>query len=138
MYGRPGITVGRTAERDFLRQALDDAANRQGTAILIEGEPGMGKSHLLRGLANEARTSDVSVVQIVGHITDSFEPYLSLYQLPRLTDSPSVYLTANATDPRAHFAEFNDYLALLARRTALFIIDDLQWLDESSLAIVAK
>ena len=43
MYGRPGITVGRTAERDFLRQALDDAANRQGTAILIEGEPGMGK-----------------------------------------------------------------------------------------------
>ena len=138
MYGRPGITVGRTAERDFLRQALDDAANRRGTAILIEGEPGMGKSHLLRGLANEARTSDVSVVQIVGHVTDSFEPYLSLSQLPRLTDSPAVYLTANATDPRAHFAEFNDYLSLLARRPALFIIDDLQWLDESSLAIVSK
>ena len=138
MYGRPTTTVGRRVERDFLREALENASNRRGSATLIEAEPGMGKSHLLRALANEARTSDMSVVQIVGHVSDSFEPYVSLAQLPRLTDSPALHLLTNDADPRAHFAEFNDYLARLAYRPALFIIDDLQWLDESSLGIVAK
>lgn len=138
VYGRPATTVGRRAERDFLRGALNNASNRKGSAILIEGEPGMGKSHLLRELILRARDSDVTVVQIVGHLSDSFEPYVSLSQLPRLSDSPTERHTSGTNDPRTRFADFNDYLSQLARRPALFIVDDLQWLDESTLRLISR
>ena len=112
--------------------------NRQGSAILIEGEPGMGKSHLLRGLVSESRSTDVSVAKIIGHVSDSFEPYFSLSQLTHRADSHAVRRPMDDVDPRSRFAEFNDYLAQLARRPALLVIDDLQWLDEASLVVIAK
>ncbi|MFM8530620.1 MAG: AAA family ATPase [Ilumatobacteraceae bacterium] len=138
MYGRPATTVGRRVERDFLVAALASASNRKGTAILIEGEPGMGKSHLLRDLMLRARDADVAVAQIVGHLSDSFEPYVSLSQLPRLSASPAERPAAEANDPRTRFADFNDYLSQLAQRPALFIVDDMQWLDESTLNLISR
>jgi DNA-binding CsgD family transcriptional regulator len=137
-YGRPGITVGRDSEVAFLRQALEQSLNRRGSAIVIEGEPGMGKSHLLRGLVNDARSQDFSVVHLTGHVTDVFEPFVTLSHLPRLNDPLSDVVVPSDADPRTRFAAFNDYLGQLSRRPALLVIDDIQWVDESSLLVISR
>lgn len=138
IFGRPIATVGRRAERDFLNQALNGAMNRRGAAILIEGEPGMGKSHLLRELLGIARNSDVTVAQIVGHVSDSFEPYVGLSQLPRLNNALAVHSVIENCDPRSRYAEFNDYLSQLSKMPSLLVIDDLQWIDEASLILISR
>jgi len=137
-YGRPGVTVGRDAEVAFLRQALDRSLNRRGSAIAIEAEPGMGKSHLLRGLINDARSLDFSIVHLVGHLSDAFEPFVALSQLPRLNDPLVDVAMPFDADPRTRFAAFNDYLNQLSRRPALVVIDDLQWVDEASLLVISR
>lgn len=138
VYGRPSSTVGRASEVGHLRGALDDSMNRRGAAIMIEGEPGMGKSHLLRQLAHDARTLDMSVVYLIGYVSDSFEPYAGLSQLPRLSDFATDAPVAAAHDARTRFVAFNDYLSTLSRSPTLFVIDDLQWVDEPSLQIIAR
>lgn len=130
--------MGRNSEVDFLRQALAQSLNRRGSAIAIEGEPGMGKSHLLRAFINEARGHDFSIVHLTGHVSDVFEPFVALSHLPRLHDPLSDDTVAVDADPRTRFAAFNDYLSLLSRRPALIVIDDLQWIDDSSLLVISK
>jgi predicted ATPase len=51
MAATPGL-VGRDAELGRLAGLLDDLRAGRGAAVLVEGEPGIGKSALLRtGLA---------------------------------------------------------------------------------------
>ena len=47
--------VGRTRERAQLRAALADAADGHGSLWLVTGEPGIGKTRLVRAVADEAR-----------------------------------------------------------------------------------
>ena len=137
-YGRPSSTVGRASEVGHLRGALDDSLNRRGTAIMIDGEPGMGKSHLLRHLAHDARALDMSVVYLTVHLSDSFEPYAGLSQLPRLSDFTTDASAPADQDTRTRFVAFNDYLSTLSRNPTLFVVDDLQWIDEPSLQIISR
>ncbi|MEO6089850.1 MAG: BTAD domain-containing putative transcriptional regulator [Umezawaea sp.] len=49
----PEVFVGRESELSALRTALNDVLNGRGTAVWVEGEPGIGKSALLAtGLAD--------------------------------------------------------------------------------------
>ncbi len=48
------VFVGRRAETDLLRSALDDARAGHGRLVLIEGEPGIGKTRLALELAQQA------------------------------------------------------------------------------------
>ena len=137
-YGRPSSTVGRISEVGYLRGTLDDSMNRRGAAVMIEGEPGMGKSHLLRQLAHDARALGMSVVYLTGHVSDSFEPYAGLSQLPRLSDFATDTPPPASQDARTRFVGFNDYLSTLSRSPTLFVVDDLQWVDEPSLQIISR
>ncbi len=51
-----GYFVGRDGELAEARAAFDDALIGQGGLILLSGEPGIGKSHLARAIADEATT----------------------------------------------------------------------------------
>jgi ABC-type Mn2+/Zn2+ transport system ATPase subunit len=46
---------GRDAEQSVLRDVLSRAAAGQGGVVFITGEPGIGKSRLVRELADDAR-----------------------------------------------------------------------------------
>ena len=47
--------VGRAAERDALEEALSAAEAGQGTVVLLEGEAGIGKSHVVHVLEADAK-----------------------------------------------------------------------------------
>jgi hypothetical protein len=70
----PGI-VGRDAELAVLRSALADARRGQGCAIFFVGEPGLGKTRLVREVAAIAEASAQVVLR--GQATspsDQFRP----------------------------------------------------------------
>ena len=50
----PAVVRGREAERRVVRDLLDRAQRGAGGVVLIEGEPGIGKSLLLRESVDEA------------------------------------------------------------------------------------
>ncbi len=58
--------VGRDRERSLLRRTLDEALVGSGGVALVEGNPGIGKSHLLRDLGEAARWRGFDVATITG------------------------------------------------------------------------
>ena len=62
---RPGLgTIGRTAELEVLDELLTATAKGEGRFVLIEGEAGIGKSHLMREVAGRADDCGVMVVEV--------------------------------------------------------------------------
>ena len=58
-----GGMVGRTAERAALQHALDGlAVDRRGAVVIVEGEPGIGKSRLLTETVTDARARQIRVL----------------------------------------------------------------------------
>jgi predicted ATPase len=55
-HGRPGRLIGRQAELERLRTVLGEVADRgRGTAVIVRGEAGIGKTRLLSELEASAR-----------------------------------------------------------------------------------
>ena len=59
----PDRIVGRTSELARLRQAVSQVDTGQGSALLIEGPSGYGKSLLLKALEQQAREQGLSVLR---------------------------------------------------------------------------
>ena len=117
--------VGRAAERALLRQNLQALrAQGRGSAILIEGEAGIGKSRLVAELLDEARASGVTVLLGAGAIIEqttayhAWQPVLrALLGLDQLADGADVWEQAAAVlagDPQMleRAALLNDVLPL--------------------------
>ncbi|MDP9164589.1 MAG: AAA family ATPase [Actinomycetota bacterium] len=65
--------VGREAELETIRVALERAHHGRGTAIDLVGEAGVGKSHLLRGV--EALAPDAARVRLAAEQYERNNPY---------------------------------------------------------------
>ncbi len=90
--------VGRDRERSLLRRTLDDALAGTGGVALVEGNPGIGKSHLLRDLGEAARWRGFDVATITGRAVGA--PYAAVLPaieaaLPRLR----VFQIADVIEP---------------------------------------
>ncbi len=67
--------LGRAAERERLVARLHEVREGRGGAVAVEGEPGIGKSHLLHELAARAREEDVAVLEGAGDAIETRTPY---------------------------------------------------------------
>lgn len=69
--------IGRERERDKLREALDSVAQpgENGAVLLIEGEPGIGKSVLIATLKEDALRKGIAVYCGAGDPMESTTPY---------------------------------------------------------------
>ena len=56
------IFVGRRSELDALYAALDDALTGRGRAVMIAGEPGIGKTRTAQALADHAAAREATVI----------------------------------------------------------------------------
>ncbi|MGD1348668.1 AAA family ATPase [Mycobacterium seoulense] len=142
--------VSRKAEQHALVDFLDSAP-RQPCALVVEGDPGIGKTTLWLDVVMRARDRGFRVLTTRSTAAESVLAYTALADLlsdvddsvwadlptPQRQGLDAALLRRHArphdTDPRAVAAGF---LAVIDRLAAggpvLIAIDDLQWLDTSS------
>ena len=151
---RPAL-LGREMERGTLDELLADARNGRGAAIVLSGEPGIGKTALLEYLIASAR--DFKVLRTVGNEAERELPFAALQQLcaPGLTDLSQLPepqrealrvtfgLVSGAPPDRLllGLAVLSLLSQLAGEQPLLCVVDDTQWLDRESaqaLSFVAR
>ena len=141
--------IGRDEELRTLRDLLADAAAGHGSAVLVHGSAGVGKSALLRTLATDATDSGFRILRTSGVETEQWLPFAALQlllqpaargikNLPtphRLALNAAFGATETETEPQV-FRVGLAVLELLAdaavRQPLLILADDVQWIDSSS------
>jgi DNA-binding SARP family transcriptional activator/DNA-binding CsgD family transcriptional regulator len=144
--------VGREAELNTLRRLFADAVAGSGSALLVRGTPGVGKSALLRAAAAEAGERGFGVLSTAGVETERWFPFAALHLLlqpvlrhiDELPDAHRLALRAafGAADdqPDAHrvaFAVLELLADAAARQPVLLLCDDLQWIDTPSREVLS-
>jgi DNA-binding SARP family transcriptional activator len=151
--------VGRAEELAILRQAVRSAFAGSSGLVIIEGEPGVGKTRLLEQAGADAEQSGALVVwghcvegdgapsmwpwvQVIGALVESLPAEMrqewQIGELGRLVGSAGeVPRTPVLPDSGARFRLFEQAVALVqqvsSRRPLLVLIDDVQWADVASL-----
>ena len=74
--------VGRLQEQSLLTSLLDDVATR-GQALVLRGEPGIGKSRLLSDTERSARERGMAVLTTIGVRSEAHLQFGGLHQLLR-------------------------------------------------------
>jgi DNA-binding CsgD family transcriptional regulator len=140
------MLCGRDREREQLRVLLEDARASRSAALVIRGEPGVGKTALLQDTRD--RATDMHVLTARGVESESELPFAALHQLfhsslryaERLPAPQAAALNAalGLADGQAQerFLVSAACLSLLSelaeRRPVLCLIDDAHWLDTAS------
>jgi DNA-binding CsgD family transcriptional regulator/tetratricopeptide (TPR) repeat protein len=150
LMGRPPHWVGRTHELAVLGTALDELRGGTGSAVWVEGEPGIGKSSLVaEALAANDAGPDISWA-MADQLTERLPLRVMLDCLQVRPGSPdprrarAAGLLRNRQpsllaggDASATGVEVLVSLVdeLCAAAPTVLVIDDLQWADEASLVV---
>jgi DNA-binding CsgD family transcriptional regulator len=146
-----GLT-GRSEETSRLH-GLIGAVREGGAALVLRGEPGIGKTALLAEAAAVARASGLRVLSTVGVESEARLPYAGLHQLlwpvrdrfsvlpPRQREVLLASLgMSEATVPEGYLAALA-VLNLLTETAetcpVLILVEDAQWLDPSTADVLA-
>jgi len=82
-----GPLLGREAETKLLTSLLDGIQSN-GAALVLRGEPGIGKSRLLAEAVSAARERDIAVLSTTGVQSEARLPFSGLHQLLRPVRAP--------------------------------------------------
>jgi DNA-binding CsgD family transcriptional regulator len=145
-----GVLVGRDSEMALLTGLIKELARGRGSAVLIEGEPGIGKSALMQAVVTETQQANCQVFWGAGDELGQALPLLPFLDGLKVRE-PSAnprrntivgllrgeVAAAPGTDVPAVLAE--QLLALVAEQCAvrptILIVDDLQWADQASITL---
>lgn len=155
--------IGRQSEMNQLLAALEQARAGTGTAWLVEGESGIGKSRLLQELRTQALVQGMIVVrgQIPQEGSSAYQVWAELLRpllllvslddleaavlhpiipdLPRLLEHPipaAPALEAKAAQTRLLLTIVDLLQRAAQQQPLLLLLEDLHWVDESSLGAV--
>jgi DNA-binding SARP family transcriptional activator len=154
---RPPL-LGRSAELAVVAAAWERAKAGRGQVVLVQGEPGEGKTRVLEELAGRARLDDATVAVTRAVPTEREREWSAVAGLlaggladaPGLVSAPAAALASlGALDPDLG-AKFRGgstqppvpvgdalvaaAIAAAAERPLLLALDDAQWLDAATLA----
>jgi hypothetical protein len=140
--------LDRQAERDALDRLVDAVWAGESRALVVRGDPGVGKTVLMDHLAGRASGSGCRVVRAAGVQSEMELAFAGLHQLcaPMLDraerlpvpqrDALSTVLGLAAGPPPDRFLVGLAVLSLLsevaAERPLICLVDDEQWLDRAS------
>ncbi len=138
------VFVGRVDELAALSEVAAAAASGNAAVALVVGDPGSGKSRLLAEAT--ARIRVTSVFRVVGYEPESDVPLAAASELLRSLAGAGLdghrldgLLLGDANGENSPLEPVRifeaAYRALRAAGPALVLVDDLQWVDELSLAL---
>jgi len=146
----PPRLLGRTGELEILDQLLGGVRSGQSAVLVVRGEPGIGKTALLRHLIGQA--SGFHVVRAAGVESEMELAFAGLHQLcapmldrldslaePQRRGLSVAFGLASGNNPD-RFMVALAALSLMAEisedRPLLFVVDDAQWLDQASAQVL--
>src|ERR1700745_3517773 len=144
-----GALIGREREIALLTGLLAETARGRGRAVLVEGEPGMGKSALVRAAVVRAPESGCEVIWCAGDELSQalpLQPFLDGLRVrepsanTRRTAILRVLRGEAATERTGVSALLTEQLLALVTeqctvRPAILVVDDLHWADQPSVAL---
>src|SRR5215211_1927488 len=155
-HDRATPLLGRLEEQSLLTSLLDAVASR-GHALVLHGEPGIGKSRLLAEAERTARERGMAVLATTGVQSEAHLPFAGLHQLLRpvrdraseLRDVQRAALDAAfgltdeaAPEPFRIAMAALDLLSDVATNSALLlVVEDAHWLDRptaDALSFIAR
>lgn len=150
--GPTGQLIGREPEMERIRAFLA-TARTEGAALLVIGEPGVGKTELLNAASEAASAADMRILRAAGVEFEAGTSFSVLNQLllPLLSELPqlpdvhrdalNVALGFGDGAPPSRLVVSNAALVLLRQtataRPVLVILDDLPWLDRASAGVLS-
>lgn len=150
------VFVGRDAEVELLRELARAAAAGTGAAVLVEGEPGIGKTSLLDAAAAECGRLGMRVQRGAAEDLEQQLPFSAIgacLGLLVVTDDPAQarvarllrgegVLALSATAANHQLAVTEAILDLVdawcAAGPVAIIVDDVQWADPASLVVLHR
>jgi DNA-binding CsgD family transcriptional regulator len=144
--------LGRADELEILRRLIADVRNGRSAVVVVRGEPGIGKTELLRALVAEA--AGFRVCRAVGVESEMELAYAGLHQLcapllgrlgslaepQRRGLSVAFGLESLDGDAPDQFLVALAALGLMAEASEeqplLCVVDDAQWLDQASAQVL--
>ncbi len=160
VFANAGPIVGREAELGALESALSALADGQAACLSFEGEPGIGKTRLLRELRERAERDGHLVLAGTGAEferdlpyglwVDALDDYVAsqdldladdvAHELARVLPSLSSGESAGAAVAderyRVHRAMRSLLAALSDDQALLLVLDDLHWADDASVELL--
>jgi DNA-binding CsgD family transcriptional regulator/tetratricopeptide (TPR) repeat protein len=134
------VVRGREAEQKIIRDLLRRAQQGAGGVVLVDGEPGIGKSLLLRESTGEAAVQSFS---LAAGAADPLGQAIPFFALRAALREPFADLTADYPGrdlPDATAWWITQIRAHLEQRAAsapvLVCLDDLHWAGQSTLAVL--
>ena len=148
----PMDLVGREPEIQRIKLLVSRITYGAGEALLLSGDPGVGKTSLLDCAATLAADSGIRLLRATGSQFEAGISYAALHQLlhpclsevpelsPALAGALNVALGLGDGPPPAPLLVATAVLALLQQaakeQPLLLIIDDLPWLDRASALVL--
>jgi DNA-binding CsgD family transcriptional regulator len=145
------MLVGREPELRTIHELVDGVAE-QGRALVLRGEPGIGKSALLAEASRYATSAGFSVLAATGAQSEARLPFAGLHQLlrPVLDDADKLPLPQRdalhsafgiEAKPADAFLIALGALELLSERAAqspvLVVVEDAHWVDDPTGDVVS-
>jgi hypothetical protein len=144
--GRGGPLVGRAVERARIAELIREARSGRGGALVVRGEPGIGKTALALDAADRAQGCRVAVVRCVepefelacsgvGELVRALADTVELLPGSKAAVLRAVLGLADQPPVASSYAiclAVHSLITLAADRRPLVVVDDAHWLDPTS------
>lgn len=132
--------VGRDREVDVLRAAIGAAGSGRGQVVLIDGEPGIGKSRLVASAVDDARAAGFEAFVAGCDDLAAPRPFGPLGAALRVDPDTLADAAGAASTPGLQYRVVEALSAVVERLAEeaplVLALDDLQWADASTLVAV--